>query len=78
MPVYDLKQLKEEFVTPQHSSAFGSLITGERIELGKARLTLGAEVFDLGPGQAVHIPSHLRQRQEHRRRRGAQDLRRRA
>jgi quercetin dioxygenase-like cupin family protein len=85
MPVYDIKQLKEEFVTPRHSSAFGSLITGEQIELGllrykagegakehahpqeqillllkgRARLTLGAEVFDLGPGQAAHIPPHL-------------------
>src|SRR5437016_5075572 len=85
MPVYDIRQLKKELVTPQHSSAFGSLITGERIELGvlrykagegakehahpqeqillllkgRARLTLGAEVFDLGPGQAAHIPPHL-------------------
>src|ERR1700752_3796086 len=85
MPVYDIRQLKEEFVTPRHSSAFGSLITGEQIELGllrsragegakepahpqeqilllmkgRARLTLGAEVFELGPGQAAHIPPHL-------------------
>src|SRR2546428_10950567 len=85
MPVYDIRQLKEEFVTPQHSSAFGSLITGERIELGlllykvgkgakehahpqeqillllkgRARLTLGAEVFDLGPGLAAPIPTHV-------------------
>src|SRR5438105_5934678 len=85
MPVYDIKRLKKELVTPRHSSAFGSLITGERIELGllrykagegakehahpqeqillllkgRARLTLGAEVFDLGPGQAAHIPPHL-------------------
>jgi len=27
MPVYDIRQLKKEFVTPRHSSAFGSLIT---------------------------------------------------
>src|SRR6267143_2318459 len=85
MPVYDIKQLKEEFVTPQHSSAFGSLITGEQIELGilryragegakehahpqeqillllkgRARFTLGGEVFDVGAGQAVHIPPQL-------------------
>src|SRR5437867_4474366 len=41
MPVYDIRQLKEEFVTPRHSSAFGSLITGERIELGLLRYTAG-------------------------------------
>jgi len=41
MPVYDIKQLKEEFVTPQHSSAFGSLITGEQVELGILRYRAG-------------------------------------
>lgn len=82
MPVIDIKNVKEEFVTPQHSSAFGRLITGESIELGvlryragegakehahpqeqilllikgRARATLGAESFDIGPGQALHIP----------------------
>src|SRR5438046_5728633 len=86
MPGYDIRQLKEELVTPQHSSAFGSLITGERIELGvlrykagegakehahpqeqilliikgRARATLGEEQFEIGPGQALHVPPNVR------------------
>src|SRR5437879_1371184 len=56
MPVYDIRQLKKEFVTPQHSSAFGSLITGERIELGVLRYKAGEGVeggrASVAPGRA--------------------------
>src|ERR671922_2420504 len=41
MPVIDIKDVKEEFVTPQHSSAFGRLITGSSIELGLLRYRAG-------------------------------------
>jgi len=80
-----LHDVKDEFVTPKHSSAFGKLITGEHIEIGvlkykagegaqmhshpheqisiiisgRSRVTLDGEVFEVGPGEAVHIPPNV-------------------
>src|SRR5215210_2530563 len=34
MPIYNLEQIREEFVTPKHSTAFGRLVTGQHIEVG--------------------------------------------
>lgn len=34
MYIYELDALKQEFVTPKHSTAFGRLITGTQVELG--------------------------------------------
>ena len=34
MPVLNLADLPDEFVTPRHSTAFGKLVTGEHIEIG--------------------------------------------
>jgi quercetin dioxygenase-like cupin family protein len=83
MPVLNLSDVKDEFVTPKHSTAFGKLITGEHLEIGilkykagegaevhahpheqiiiclsgRQRMTLNGETFEIGPGQAVVIPS---------------------
>ncbi|RZL91932.1 MAG: cupin domain-containing protein [Variovorax sp.] len=85
MPIVNLSDLKDEFVTPKHSTAFGKLITGEHIEIGilkykagegakehshpheqiaiclsgRSRVTLGAETFEIRPGQAVLIPPNV-------------------
>lgn len=35
MPLITLDKLAKEYVTPKYSTAFGELITGERIEVGR-------------------------------------------
>ncbi len=34
MPIYQLEDIPEEFVTPKHSTAYGRLITGTQVEVG--------------------------------------------
>jgi quercetin dioxygenase-like cupin family protein len=51
MPVYKLDLLKKEYVTPKHSTAFGSLVTGEQIEVGVLR-------FKAGEGASEHAHPH--------------------
>ena len=51
MPVYKLAELGEEYVTPKHSTAFGSLVTGEQVELGVLR-------FKAGEGAKEHAHPH--------------------
>lgn len=51
MPFHELKQVREEFVTPKHSTAFGRLITGEQIELGVLR-------YKAGEGAKTHAHPH--------------------
>ena len=51
MYVYDLKDVPEEYVTPKHSTAFGRLITGDRIEVGILR-------FKAGEGAEPHSHPH--------------------
>ena len=51
MPVYRFDALKKEYVTPQHSKAFGSLVTGEQIEVGLLR-------FKAGEGATEHAHPH--------------------
>ncbi len=41
MPVHKLSELKEELVTPKHSTALGALVTGEQVELGVLRYKAG-------------------------------------
>jgi quercetin dioxygenase-like cupin family protein len=41
MPFIDLDTAKQEFLTPQHSTAFGALATGESIEVGRLRFKAG-------------------------------------
>jgi quercetin dioxygenase-like cupin family protein len=41
VPVYKFDALKQEYVTPKHSTAFGSLVTGEQIEVGLLRFRAG-------------------------------------
>jgi quercetin dioxygenase-like cupin family protein len=41
MPFIDLDEVKPEFVTPKHSTAFGPLVTGEAIEVGRLRYKAG-------------------------------------
>lgn len=49
MPVYSLKDIAPEFVTPKHSTAFGRLVTGNAIEVG---------VFSYEAGKGAHTHSH--------------------
>ena len=51
MPVYKFDALKKEYVTPKHSTAFGSLVTGEQIEMGLLR-------FKAGEGAKEHAHPH--------------------
>jgi quercetin dioxygenase-like cupin family protein len=51
MPVYKFDALKKEYVTPKHSKAFGSLVTGEQIEVGLLR-------FKAGEGANEHAHPH--------------------
>ena len=51
MPVCKFDSLKKEYVTPKHSTAFGSLVTGEQIELGLLR-------FKAGEGAEEHAHPH--------------------
>ena len=32
MPIYQLEDIPEEFVTPKHSTAYGRLITGTQVK----------------------------------------------
>jgi quercetin dioxygenase-like cupin family protein len=41
VPVYKFDALKKEYVTPKHSQGFGSLVTGEQIEVGLLRYKRG-------------------------------------
>jgi len=51
MPVYKFDALRKEYVTPKHSTAFGSLVTGEQIELGLLS-------FKAGEGAKEHAHPH--------------------
>ena len=51
MPVYKFDALKKEYVTPKHSSAFGSLVTGAQIEVGMLR-------YKSGEGASEHAHPH--------------------
>jgi|SRR5687767_11763590 quercetin dioxygenase-like cupin family protein len=51
MPIYNLNEITEEFVTPKHSTAFGRLITGDNVEVGMLR-------FKAGQGARPHSHPH--------------------
>jgi quercetin dioxygenase-like cupin family protein len=51
MPIYQLEELPEEFVTPKHSTAYGRLITGTQVELGVLR-------YKAGEGANEHAHPH--------------------
>jgi quercetin dioxygenase-like cupin family protein len=51
VPVYRFDALKKEYVTPQHSTAFGSLVTGEQVEVGMLR-------YKAGEGAKEHAHPH--------------------
>lgn len=51
MAVIALSDVKNELVTPKHSSAFGKLITGEHIEIGLLR-------YKAGEGASEHSHPH--------------------
>lgn len=51
MPFVHFENLDKEYVTPKYSSAFGELVTGESIEVG--RLT-----FKAGEGAVEHSHPH--------------------
>jgi len=41
MPIYQLEDIPEEFVTPKYSMAYGRLITGTQVEVGLLRYKAG-------------------------------------
>ncbi len=47
MPFFDFDQLQAEYVTPKYSKAFGPLVTGSQIEVGRLR-------FGAGEGAVPH------------------------
>jgi quercetin dioxygenase-like cupin family protein len=51
MAVVSLKDIKDELVTPKHSTAFGKLITGEHIEIGVLK-------YKAGEGARMHAHPH--------------------
>lgn len=51
MPVYKFDALEQQYVTPKHSTAFGSLVTGEQIEVGMLR-------YKAGEGASEHAHPH--------------------
>jgi quercetin dioxygenase-like cupin family protein len=51
MPVYQLEDIPEEFVTPRHSTAYGRLITGTQVEVGLLR-------YKAGEGAKQHAHPH--------------------
>lgn len=51
MPFIDMDTIEAEVVTPKHSTAYGELVTGEQIEVGRLR-------FDKGTGAEEHAHPH--------------------
>jgi quercetin dioxygenase-like cupin family protein len=51
MPIYQLENIPEEFVTPKHSRAYGRLITGTQVEVGLLR-------YKAGEGAKEHAHPH--------------------
>lgn len=51
MSVVNLADLKDEFVTPKHSTAFGKLITGQHVEIGILK-------YKAGEGAQEHSHPH--------------------
>lgn len=51
MPVYSFDALKKGYVTPRHSRAFGSLVTGSQLEVGLL-------AFKAGEGANEHGHPH--------------------
>ena len=51
MPIYQLENIPEEFVTPEHSTAYGRLITGTQVEVGLLR-------YKAGEGAKEHAHPH--------------------
>ncbi|MCL6499378.1 MAG: cupin domain-containing protein [Firmicutes bacterium] len=41
MPFFDFDELQAEYVTPKYSKAFGQLVTGSQIEVGRLRFRAG-------------------------------------
>src|SRR5690349_9752699 len=54
VPVYKFDALKKEYVTPKHSQGFGSLVTGEQIEVGLLRYKRGE-----GAREHAHPQEHV-------------------
>ena len=51
MPIYQLENIREEFVTPKHSTAYGLLITGTQVEVGLLQ-------YKAGEGAKPHAHPH--------------------
>lgn len=51
MPFVHFEELDKEFVTPKYSTAYGELVTGDSIEVGRLR-------FKAGEGAVEHAHPH--------------------
>lgn len=51
MPFIVMDEIEKETVTPKYSTAYGELVTGEQVELGRLR-------FEKGYGAVVHQHPH--------------------
>lgn len=51
MPIFHFAEIEKETVTPQHSTAYGEVLTGESIEVGRL-------CFKAGEGANEHAHPH--------------------
>jgi quercetin dioxygenase-like cupin family protein len=51
MPIYQIENIPEEFVTPKRSTAYGRLVTGTQVEVGLLR-------YKAGEGAKQHAHPH--------------------
>lgn len=51
MPIFHFDEIEKETVTPQHSTAYGEVLTGESIEVGRLQ-------FRAGEGADEHAHPH--------------------
>ena len=51
MPFHHFDQLEKEYATPKYSTAFGEMVTGEKLEVGRF-------TFDKGEGAVEHAHPH--------------------
>ncbi len=56
MPLIRLDEIDKEFVTPKYSTAFGELVAGERIEVGRLHFDANEGAVELAhPQEQVMI-----------------------
>ena len=51
MPFHHFDEIEKEYATPKYSTAFGEMVTGEKLEVGRF-------TFDKGEGAVEHAHPH--------------------